>query len=171
MTDWLNVGKIVNTHGIRGEVRVISRTDFPERRYRTGAVLTAFGSSGAPVSLTVTSWRQHKNFDLLTFEEISGVTEAEALKESLLKIEKTALEEDELDDGEFYYHEIIGMEAVDEAGHSVGTVKEILQPGANDVWVLDTDKGELLLPYIEDVVLRVNQREGVITVRIPEGLE
>ncbi|NJP36377.1 ribosome maturation factor RimM [Alkalicoccus luteus] len=171
MTDWLNVGKIVNTHGIRGEVRVISRTDFPERRYRTGAVLTAFDSSGATVSLTVSSWRQHKNFDLLTFEEIQGVTEAEALKERILKIEKSSLEDDELADGEFYYHDIIGLQAYDEAGNRIGTVKEILQPGANDVWVLDTEKGELLLPYIEDVVLSVNQRDGFITVRIPEGLE
>ena len=65
MTEFYNVGKIVNTHGIRGEVRVISQTDFPEERYQVGNQLTLFRAKHEPLTLTITSHRKHKNFDLL----------------------------------------------------------------------------------------------------------
>ena len=66
MMNWYNVGKIVNTHGIWGEVRVISSTDFPEERYAIGSILGLFmPGSNKPINLTVASHRKHKNFDLL----------------------------------------------------------------------------------------------------------
>ena len=68
MTDYLNVGKIVNTQGIKGEVRVISKTDFPEERYQKGATLLLFQEKKAPIELVVKSHRKHKNFDILSFE-------------------------------------------------------------------------------------------------------
>ena len=69
MEKWFNVGKIVNTHGIKGEVRVISRTDFPDERYKKGNSLFLFmPDKDEPIELIVKSHRIHKNFDLLTFE-------------------------------------------------------------------------------------------------------
>lgn len=69
MEKWFNVGKIVNTHGIRGEVRVISRTDFPEERYKKGNTLYIFmEKSEEPIEIIVKSHRVHKSFDLLSFE-------------------------------------------------------------------------------------------------------
>ena len=82
--EWLNVGKIVNTHGVRGEVRVVSKTDFPEERYKKGSVLYIFKQNQKePLKVTVASHRQHKQFDLLTFEEVGSLNEAEQLKESI----------------------------------------------------------------------------------------
>ena len=68
MTEYLNVGKIVNTHGIRGEVRVISQTDFALERYQPGKTLVLFRENQAPLTLTIDTYRRHKNFDLLSFE-------------------------------------------------------------------------------------------------------
>lgn len=171
MTDWLNVGKIVNTHGIRGEVRVISRTDFPEKRYAKGNTLYVLSSKGEYVPVTITSWRQHKQFDLLTFEGYENVNEVEQFKGSLLQIHQTALE-DELEDGEFYYHEIIGAHVFTESGEELGKIKEILSPGANDVWVIQR-KGpgkDILIPYIKEVVKQVNIAEKHVIIKPMEGL-
>ena len=80
MTAYVNVGKIVNTHGIKGEVRVISDTDFPEERYQPGAELVWLGNDESErFTLTVASHRQHKQFDLVKFESYPTINEAESL--------------------------------------------------------------------------------------------
>src|SRR6185312_37979 len=105
--NWFNVGKIVNTHGIRGEVRVISRTDFPEERYAVGSKLALFmPNSKEFVYLTVASHRQHKNFDLLTFENHPNINDVEKYRDGILKVSENELSD--LNEGEFYYHEILG---------------------------------------------------------------
>ncbi|MFD0771066.1 ribosome maturation factor RimM [Bacillus sp. CGMCC 1.60114] len=170
MTKWFNVGKIVNTHGVRGELRVISRTDFPEERYKVGNTLYIWQEKGTePLAVKVTSHRQHKSFDLLTFEGYNNVNEVEQLKGSLLKVPEEQL--GELPEGEYYYHEIIGCTVVTEDGETIGTIKEILSPGANDVWVIKQPKGQdVLIPYIEEVVLQVNIDEKLVTIQVMEGL-
>ncbi|MEH7802810.1 MULTISPECIES: ribosome maturation factor RimM [Bacillus] len=168
--EWLNVGKIVNTHGVRGEVRVVSKTDFPEERYKKGSVLYIFKQGqGEPLKATVASHRQHKQFDLLTFEEISSLNEAELLKESILKVEKEHLVS--LDEGEFYFHQIIGCEVYDEEDQLVGQIKEILTPGANDVWVVGRKgKKDALIPYIPSVVKKIDISSKTIHIEVMEGL-
>jgi 16S rRNA processing protein RimM len=170
MERWFNVGKIVNTHGIRGEVRVISRTDFPEERYKKGNTLYIFTEQAKePIAVTVKSHRVHKSFDLLSFEGYDNINLVEKFKGAMLKVPESQL--GELDEGEYYFHEIIGCTVVTEAGEVVGTVKEILTPGANDVWVVRRDDGkEVLIPYIEDVVKEVDVDEKMITIRPMEGL-
>ena len=77
----------------------------------------------------------------------------------------------ELDEGEYYYHQIVGCQVFDEEGALLGTVKEILAPGANDVWVARTADGkELLIPYIDDVVKQVDVEAKRIVIRPLEGL-
>ncbi|MGK9489470.1 MULTISPECIES: ribosome maturation factor RimM [Bacillus] len=168
--EWLNVGKIVNTHGVRGEVRVVSKTDFPEERYKKGSVLYIFKQGqGEPLKVTVASHRQHKQFDLLTFEEISSLNEAEQLKESILKVEKEHL--GSLGEGEFYFHQIIGCEVYDEEDQLVGQIKEILTPGANDVWVVGRKgKKDALIPYIPSVVKKIDISSKTVHIEVMEGL-
>ncbi|MGK0551955.1 ribosome maturation factor RimM [Enterococcus faecalis] len=169
MTDYLNVGKIVNTQGIKGEVRVISQTDFPELRYKNGAKLTLFQAQKAPLDLIVKSHRKHKNFDIISFENHPTINDVEGYRDGLLKVAKDELAE--LSADEFYYHEIIGATVYDETGAEIGKVKEILSPGANDVWVVQRQKKkDLLLPYIEGVVTKVDVKNQRIDVEIPEGL-
>lgn len=169
MVDYLNVGKIVNTQGIKGEVRVISQTDFPELRYQKGATLYLFKDQQAPISLVVRSHRKHKNFDILSFEGHPSINDVEKYRDGQLKVPKEAAAD--LAPNEFYYHEIIGLTVEDEKGQDIGTVKEILSPGANDVWVVQRPhKKDLLLPYIASVVRLVDLAAGKVVVDIPEGL-
>lgn len=169
MTEYLNVGKIVNTHGIRGEVRVISQTDFPDERYQKGAKLTLFRTGKEPLELTITSHRKHKNFDLLTFDGYPNINDVEPFRDGILKVDMADLTELAAD--EFYYHEIIGLQVVEEDGKELGKIKEILSPGANDVWVVQRKgKKDALIPYIDSVVKSIDLATGIVTVEIPEGL-
>ncbi|REK55018.1 MAG: ribosome maturation factor RimM [Geobacillus sp.] len=170
MEKWFNVGKIVNTHGIRGEVRVISRTDFPEERYKKGNTLYIFmEKSQEPIEVIVKSHRVHKSFDLLSFEGYDNINLVEKFKGAMLKVPESQL--GELNEGEYYFYEIIGCTVVTEEGETVGTVSEILTPGANDVWVVKRNNGkEALIPYIEDIVKNVDVEAKIITIRPMEGL-
>lgn len=169
MTEYLNVGKIVNTHGIRGEVRVISQTDFPEERYKKGAKLTLFREGKQPLVLVIANHRKHKNFDLLTFEGYPNINDVEVFRNGILKVAEEDLTD--LEENEFYYYEIIGLPVIDENGKELGKIKEILSPGANDVWVVQR-KGQkdALIPYIESVVKKIDLENEEIHVEIPEGL-
>lgn len=170
MSQWFNVGKIVNTHGIRGEVRVISITDFPEQRYAPGSSLHLFlKGQQQSIPLTVHTHRIHKNFHLLSFEGYSNINDVELWKNGILKVSKSELTD--LAEGQFYFHEIIGCTIFTEQGEEVGVVKEILTPGANDVWVVKgKDRKEYLIPYIKDVVKKVSVAEKQIIIDPLEGL-
>jgi len=168
--NWFNVGKIVNTHGVRGEVRVISKTDFPEERYSPGSLLYLFlPKKNEPIKLVVKSHRKHKNFDLLTFEDYFNINDVEPWKEGILKVSEEQL--NDLSDGEFYFYEIIGCTVFTKDNEEIGIVKEILTPGANDVWVVKRNDGkEFLIPYIDDVVTDISIEEKKIMINPIEGL-
>jgi 16S rRNA processing protein RimM len=170
MEKWFNVGKIVNTQGIKGEVRVISSTDFPEERYKKGNSLFLFlPKNEAPIQLTIKSHRKHKNFDLLLFEGYENINDVEKFRDGILKVPES--QQGPLDEGEFYFHEIIGCLVFTTHGEELGKVTEILTPGANDVWVVKGKKGkEVLIPYIADVVKKVEIKEKIILIDPIEGL-
>lgn len=170
--EWFNVGRIVNTHGVRGEVRILSTTDFEEERFVIGNKLAAFKKDDKkPTWVTIQSVRRHKNFILLTFEGMNNINLVEPFKEGMLKVTKDQMEEDLLEENEYFYHDIIGCSVVSEEGETIGEVKDILQTGANDVWVVKGVKGkEQYIPYIEDVVKDINIDEKVITIHVMEGL-
>lgn len=170
MEKWFNVGKIVNTHGIRGEVRVISRTDFADERYKVGNSLFLFkDQQETPIQLTITSHRKHKNFNLLTFEGYNNVNDVVNFKEGLLKVPESYL--GDLEEDEYYFHEIIGCKVQTSTGEELGTIREILTPGANDVWVIQAKKGkDILIPYIADVVKEIDIANKTITIEPMEGL-
>lgn len=167
---WFNVGTIVNTHGIKGEVRVVSRTHFPHERYTVGNKLSLFmPDSKTPIHLVVASHRQHKNFDLLTFENHFNISEVEKYRSGVFKIAETDL--GELDENEFYYHEIVGCTVFTTDGVELGKVTEILETGANDVWTVTPEKGKPhYIPYIEDIVLEIDIDNKKIVIDPMEGL-
>ena len=106
---------------------------------------------------------------MLSFEGHPSINDVEKYRDGILKVSKE--ETIELPENEFYYHEIIGAKVVEENGNELGKIKEILSPGANDVWVVQRPKKkDVLLPYIDSVVKTVDLENGVIYVEIPEGL-
>ena len=167
---YLNVGKIVNTQGIRGEVRVIATTDFGEERFQPGNELLLFPKGQyTPETVTIERHRRHKNFDILKFVGLDNINDVEKYRDAQLKVTRDNLVD--LEEDEFYYFQIIGCKVMDENCGELGVVTEILTPGANDVWVVQSkEHGEILIPYIESVVLEVNVNDKVIKTDLPEGL-
>ena len=168
--NYFNVGKIVNTQGLQGEMRVLSVTDFAEERFKKGNTLALFDKKDQFVmDVEIASHRKVKNFDIIKFKGMYHINDIEKFRDFTLKVREEDLTD--LEDGEFYYHESIGLE-VYENDLFLGTIKEILQPGANDVWVVKRKgKRDLLLPYIPPVVLRIDIERGRVDVEIPEGLD
>ncbi|KRL83734.1 16S rRNA-processing protein RimM [Ligilactobacillus apodemi DSM 16634 = JCM 16172] len=169
--EFYQVGKIVNTHGIRGEVRVVATTDFPEERFKAGNKLYAFKPNATEgIELTVKKSRKHKQFIMLTFEGMENINLVEPLKGDDLKV--SAEQQKELEEGSYYYHQIIGLEAVTTTGEELGKITEILSPGANDVWVVKRkNKKDLLLPVIDDVIKEVDLAAGKVEVELLDGLD
>lgn len=163
-----NVAKIVNTHGIRGEVKGVRITDFADR-FTIGGKLYLIKEKEEPLELVIDSHRTHKNFDIIHFKGFDNINDVEHFKGYHLKIRESQLTA--LDDGEFYYHEIIGCDVFLENGEKLGTIKEILAPGANDVWVVKQAKGkDVLIPYVADVVKKVDIQAKKVVIEPMEGL-
>lgn len=170
--EYLTVGTIVNTHGIRGEVKILPRTDFPEVRFQLGSMLHVAGDApGEMLQFEISACREHKNTLLVLFAGIENINDVEYLKGR--EVQVPLAQRVELAEDEYYFHEIIDCHVVDEAGVDIGVVEDILKPGANDVWVVskkNTNK-QLLIPVIDDVVLDVDLAQKKITVRLLEGMD
>src|SRR5699024_9497966 len=163
----VEIGKIINTHGIKGEVKVKSHSDFTDIRFQPGESVMIERQNGTALELKIASYRMHKGLHMLTFEGINNINDIEYLKgETLLK--ERDHEEIELGEHEFYYSDIIGCTVFD-GDTAIGRVTEIFETGAHDVWVVQGDK-ESFIPYIADVVKEVNVECRWIQITPMEGL-
>ena len=162
---FLAVGKVRRPHGVAGDVLVEVYTDFPER-LQTEAIVYA-GETHIP--LTIRRQRNHNDGILLAFEGFTTPEQVGRFRNQILYIvEADAME---LPDGEFYYHELLGLFVFNETGESLGKVTEIMQTGANDVYVVTDDAGtEILLPAIAEVILDVDLDSKIIKVHLLPGL-
>lgn len=170
--EWFNVGRIVNTHGIRGELRILSTTDFEEERFAVGSKLAAFKKEDQkPTWVTIGSMRRHKNFILVTFEGMENINLVEPFKEGMLKVTMDQLADDELEENEYYHFEIKDCEVFSEEGEQIGIVTDILETGANDVWEVKAKDGKKhYIPYIEDIVKEIDVEEKKIIIHVMDGL-
>jgi 16S rRNA processing protein RimM len=168
--EWFTVGTIANTHGLRGELKIVSQTDFPEERFSPGSRLTMMDPElNNQIEVKVASARQSKNNYIVRFAAWNDINEVEKYKGWLLKVSKDELVK--LEEHEFYYHEIVGCSVVSDEGVELGVIQEILTPGANDVWVVQPSSGKAIyIPYIEDVVKHVDIPNKRVLVHLLEGL-
>lgn len=162
----INVGKIVNTHGVKGEVKILTASDFASERFKPGKVLM-IPFKEEKVTLTIKSYRTHKNFHMVSFEGLNNINDVEKYK-GLDVFQEIENEDIVLDEHEYFYSDIIGCTVYDGA-REIGTVKEIFETGANDVWVVQGEK-EYLIPYIEDVVKSIDIDHKKIIIEPIEGL-
>ena len=167
---WLTVGRLVNTHGIRGEVKVLPSTDFPGERFAPGSRLTLLApDSSAAVEVEVASAREHKGLYIVKLKNYDNINQVLPYKGWSVKV--PASRRVPLGEGEYYFRDIIGCTVVTEEGEELGRISEILRPGANDVWVVERPKGRpVLIPYISDVVLDVDVEAKRVTIHLMEGL-
>lgn len=164
-TEVITIGKIVAPHGVRGDVRIIPLTDFPDRFYTVEAVLVDDVGE-----LAVESARQHKKFILLKFAGFDSLNDSERLRGKLIKIKRA--DAVKLPKGQYYIFDIIGLAVVDEDGVPLGIITDVLQPGSNDVYVVQQpDKTELLIPAIKEVVKKIDIEGQQMVVKLQEEMD
>ena len=168
LTERFQVGVITAPHGLRGEVKVYPTTDDPSRfKILKELILKEKRSERV---LRVRSVKFFKQFVILGFEGLNRIEDVESLRQCPLLVERkdaVPLEEDE-----YYIADLIGLSVRREDGTEIGTLKEVLETGANDVYVVGREgQKDLLLPAISQCILDVQPEEGFITVHIMEGLE
>ena len=162
------VGRVGRAHGVRGEVSVDVRTDEPERRFAPGAALRADGHSSH--ALTVLATRPHGPRLLVSFEEVTDRSAAEALRGADL-IAQVSSGERPVDPEEFYDHQLVGLAVrTPDRGH-VGRVRDVLHLPSQDVLVVTTDEGqEALVPFVAALVPSIDLAAGEVTVADQPGL-
>lgn len=163
---YLSVGILRRPHGLRGEMLMEVLTDFPQH-LRAGTRLFV-SQNYAP--MTLASVRGHNDGLLVRFRGIENPDQAGKYRSNPVFV--SAQDRPPLPEGEFYHHEVIGLRVVTEADEELGTLAEILITGANEVYIVKRpDGGELLLPAIEDVILKIDPAAGLVRVRLLPGLD
>lgn len=167
MEQYLRVGVIASTHGLKGEVKVFPTTDEPERFRKLKKVFLDTGKEYMP--LKIKSVKFFKNQVILKFDEFQDINEVEKYRGKDLLIDREqALP---LAENENFIVDLINMDVYDEEEQRLGTLTDVLQTGANDVYVVETEEGkEILLPAIPSCILEVDVEAAKMIVRIPEGL-
>jgi len=161
----LAVGRVLRPHGVRGELRVEILTDYPERLSSVHHVLY-LGTEARPY--TVERVRFHQGAALIKLAGCDDRNAADELRGQLLQIPME--EAAPLEEGEHYHFQIVGLEVVTDRGEPLGKVQEVLDTGANDVYVIQGPRGEVLIPAIEGVVLQLDVQGRRMVVAIPPGL-
>jgi 16S rRNA processing protein RimM len=158
------VARVLASHGIRGELKCAVLTDYPRRFATTTRVY--LGPQHQP--FVVQRARLQGRFVLLKLEGLESRDDADRWRNAIVQV--PGAERVRLPRGHYFWEEIIGLDVRDEDGTRLGRVRDILQTGANDVYVVDAEPGELLIPAIKDVVKRIDPAKGEMTVRLLEGM-
>jgi 16S rRNA processing protein RimM len=158
----VTVGRIIAAHGVRGEVKVQSLTDFGQRFHR-GSRLWLNGRE-----VRVERSRAQGRNVVLKLSEVDDRTAAEKLRDAELMVPQPASLATE---GVYYQHDILGLEVVEKDGTHLGRVTDILSTGSNDVYDVEGPRGEVLLPALDDVVLEIDLEAGRMVVELLPGLE
>lgn len=162
---FLVVGKLHHPHGLRGEISMEIVTDFPER-LQPGATLF-LGETKQP--LEILSRRRHRKALLVSFDGYTNPESAIELCNQWVYV--TMQDRPRLPEGEYYYHQILGLRIINDEGVELGKLSGILETGANDVYIVQTPEGrEILLPAIKPVILDIDVEHGKMLVHLLPGL-
>lgn len=172
MTELYQVGAITQTHGIRGEVKVFPMTDDVSRFKNMKELILDTGKE--QIVLEVTSARPQKNLVILKFKGIDNINDVEKYKGCGLFVTKENRVKCKKD--EYFIADLIGLRAIDEEGEAFGTISDVIQTGANDVYVVTTKQGEeVMIPAIKNCILEVSVEEqdgqaGYVRIHLLPGL-
>ena len=159
----VTVGQILRVHGLHGGVRVQVLSDVPHR-FDVGQVLYTDGSP-----LHIASSATTGSGDVfLTFQGVDSDDVARSLVGQHLSVPEASVPPAE--EGEYFHFQLLGLRVLTEEGEELGRLKEVLETGSNDVYVVSGDAGELLIPALRDVILQVQLDQGVMVVCLPPGL-
>ena len=162
--EYLEAGKIVTTHGIRGEVKIMPYTDTPELLAEFDRLFIGKNKD----ELIIERSRVFKNMVIAKIEGVDTPEAAEKLRNKLLYMHRDDLE---LDDDTYFIQDLIGIEVRDaDSGKVYGTISDVMQTRANDVYVIKGSDREYLVPAIADVVVSTDIDENIMTIRPLDGL-
>ena len=162
MMEKIKIGRIVNAVALRGEVKVYNYSGYKERYEELDRIIVE------NTEYEIEKVRYHQEMVILKLAGVDNRNDAEAMKNKDVFITEEDL--DELPDDTFYIRDLIGLQAVDDSGR-IGIVKDVLQPSAQDVYVIKTDSGrDILVPAVKEFVKEVNLEEGFIRLSLIEGM-
>ena len=160
---YLECGQIVNTHGVRGTLRVLSYCDTPEVLASLETVYRRVGDSYKPFRVLDASL--HKQFVLMTLEGVADMDTAIRLKGTTLY---AAREDFKLKKGDYFIVDLIGLSVIDNvSGKVYGKIKDVINRGASDIYVITTPTGERMMPVVDEFVKRVDTESGIYVEVIP----
>jgi len=162
---FLVIGRVIKPHGINGEVAAEILTDLPER---FSWIETIYLGEDDPIMLTLREVRFHKSRVLLKFEGIDDRDSAEVLRGELLQVPES--EAIPLEDNEYFLFQLLGLKVIDNDRGYLGVISDIVETGANNVFVVQGDLGEVLVPDIDQVVKSIDFEDGQIRVDLLPGL-
>lgn len=166
--DFLEIGKIINTHGLKGEVKVSVWTDMPDDFEGISYALTKHG--GSEQKLNIDGIKYQKNNIIVKFREIGSIEEAQSYKNAVLYVPKEEL--GELPENVYYIADLLDCAVFSEKGEKIGVLWDVFSTGSNDVYDIKRDGAKnLLVPIIDGVVKSVDIANKKIVIKIPEGLE
>ncbi|HWP96508.1 MAG TPA: ribosome maturation factor RimM [Syntrophomonadaceae bacterium] len=163
----VSIGVVGGSFGVRGELKVLPLTDYPERFQVLKEILLVGGPNRE--RLTVEENKPHGQFYLFKFQGINGREAAERYRGWYLMIPESEIYP--LPEGSYYYFQLKGLSVYDRDRGRLGVLQDILETGANDVYVIDSEQyGEILIPAIKEVVLKVDLEQGEMHVHLLPGL-
>lgn len=167
MEELLQVGVITTTHGVRGEVKVFPTTDDPARFKKLKDVILDNGK--VKKDLEIESVKFFKNMVILKFKGLDNINDVERFRQAKLFV--TRENAVELEEDEYFIADLIGIKVTSDGGEELGIIKDVLQTGANDVYVIEKENTpDLLVPAIHDCVLAVDVEAQTMTVHLLDGL-
>ena len=162
--EYIEFGKIVNTHGIKGEVKIYSYTDNPSNILKLKKVYIE------NVEYQVERIRLTSNMFILKLKGIDRIEDTESIKNK--EIYRVVLKKEKESTDEFFVRDLIGLDIVDEEENKIGILKDVINTGANDIYIVKREaQKELLLPAIKQVVKNIDIKNKKIVVKVMEGLE
>ncbi len=162
------IGKISGVHGLHGNLKILSYAE-SESVFDKGKIVTAVSESGDEASYTIKRSAPYKKGLLINFKGVDSISEAEKLKGCDLYILRESLPD--LDEGIYYWVDLIGMDVESTDGEVLGTLASIFSTGSNDVYVVKQENKELLIPALKTTIIDIDLEAGRMVVDLPEGLE
>lgn len=168
MDDMLRIGVVTTTHGLRGEVKVFPTTEDPKRFKKCDEVILI--TKQGNLTLHVEHVKFFKNIVIVKFKEFNDINEVETFRKcDLMVTRENAVP---LAEGEYYLYDVIGAKVIDDdSEEEIGVIRDVMETGANDVFVIDTKDGtEVLFPSIPDCIKKVDTDAGIVRAHVMKGL-
>lgn len=159
--DYIYVGEVTNTHGLKGEIRIISDFEFKNKVFIQDMILY-LGKRKQPQ--TINTYRVHKNYDMVTFDGIDDINEAIVFKGDSVYIKRNSIEIDG-----YLNEDLIGLNVIAE-NKIIGTISKIMKSVAHDILVVENKKHQSLIPYVSEFVKKIDLNNKIIEINVIEGL-